>query len=92
MNFGGIRANNVRIWLFGAKAPNHGIAAVSVDGGPETLVDLYAPTRSDNELLFSSTVLPAGAAHTLRVRVTGTKNSASTGGYVPADRVEVRTS
>ena len=35
------------IQLYGAKAPHHGIAAISVDGGNETLVDRYAATHAD---------------------------------------------
>jgi len=81
--FTGVRAD-----LYAAKAPNHGIAAVSIDGGTEQLVDFYASARSDKILVWSSPSLAAGA-HTLRVRVTGNKNTASTGYTIPADRVDI---
>lgn len=76
------------IRLYGATAPHHGIAAVSLDGGAEQDVDLYAAARADQVLLYTSPTLAAGA-HTLRVRVTGRRNAASTGTVVTADRVDV---
>ncbi|GIJ45273.1 hypothetical protein Val02_21590 [Virgisporangium aliadipatigenens] len=69
-------------------AAHHGIAAVSVDGGPESTVDLYRATRAEQQALYTSAELPAGS-HTVRVRVTGTRNAASTGTVVTADRVDV---
>jgi O-glycosyl hydrolase/riboflavin biosynthesis pyrimidine reductase len=83
-----VRFHGTAIDLYGAKAPNHGIAAVSIDGGPETLVDFYAPSRIDNVVAYSSPGLSAGN-HTLKVRVTGTKNGLSSGFSIPADRVDI---
>jgi lysophospholipase L1-like esterase len=80
--------NGTQVKLYGGKASWHGIAAVSVDGGAETFVDTYAAARNDNTLLWSSPVLPAGD-HTLRVRVTGSRNASSSGTFVTADRVDV---
>jgi autotransporter-associated beta strand protein len=77
-----------RIDLHGAKAPNHGIAAVSIDGGPETLVDYYAPSRRERAFVWSAAGLPAGTK-TLKVRVTGTRNAASTGNSIAIDRVTI---
>lgn len=80
-----------QIKLYAARAPWHGKAAVSVDGGPETAVDFYSPSRVDQALVYVSPRLVAGP-HTVTVRVTGTKNSNSTGTVVTADRVDVVTS
>jgi lysophospholipase L1-like esterase len=80
--------NGTQVKLYGGKASSHGIAAVSVDGGAETFVDTYAAVRNDNTLLWSSPVLPAGD-HTLRVRVTGSRNASSSNTFVTADRVDV---
>ncbi len=80
--------NGTSLRIFGARAPYHGIAAVSVDGGPESDVDLYAPTRADQALLFTTPTL-ANATHTVRVRVTGRKNPASTEFIVNADRADI---
>lgn len=85
-----VKFTGTQIKLYGAKDPYHGIASVTIDGTVETAVDLYAPTRADNVLLYASPVF-ANGEHTLKVKVTGAKNSASAGVYVVADRVEVVT-
>jgi lysophospholipase L1-like esterase len=77
-----------QVKLYGGQAPAHGIAAVSVDGGAETLVDTYSATRRDDVQLWSSPVLAAGQ-HTLKVRTTGTKNASASGVFVVGDRVDV---
>lgn len=73
---------------YAAKWYNRGIAAVSIDGGPEELVDLYAPgvvgdtsTVSYQQLVFSKRDLPLGT-HTIRVRFTGTFNPAASSPYL----------
>jgi mannan endo-1,4-beta-mannosidase len=76
-----------RVSLYVSVAPHHGIAAVSVDGGPETTVDLYSANRAEQRLIYTSPVLASGA-HVIRVRVTGTRNSASSGTVVNADRID----
>ena len=68
------RFNGTQIKAYGTKGPSMGIVAYSVDGGAETLVDLYASARQDQQLLFTSPVLASGA-HTLKIRVTHTKNA-----------------
>jgi lysophospholipase L1-like esterase len=80
--------SGTQIALYGARAPQHGIAAVSIDGGAETNVDTYSATRSDGALLWSSPALTAGT-HRLKVRVTGMKNVSATGSYVTGDRVDI---
>ena len=85
-----IQFNGTRLDLYGARNSNHGIAAVSIDGGAENLVDFYAAARSDKALLWSASGLVFGT-HTLKVRVTGTKNAASSGTAIIADRVDVWT-
>ena len=79
-----------KIALFGAKAPHHGIAGVSIDGGIEVEVDLYSATWLDDAWLWVSDDLPSGE-HILKVRVTGEQNPASTGTTVSIDRVLVKT-
>jgi O-glycosyl hydrolase len=83
-----VRFNGTQIKVYAAKAPNHGIAAFSIDGGAETNVDFYVSSRQEQALVYSSPGLAAGA-HILKVRVTGTKNSRSSGVYIPADRVDI---
>jgi O-glycosyl hydrolase len=74
--------------VYASMTPNGGIAAFSVDNGAETYFDTYAATRVDDVALFSTPTL-ASATHTLKVRVTGLKNPASSGYNVPADRIDV---
>ncbi len=74
--------------LYGVKDTNNGIAAVSLDGGAETMVDLYATARTYTVLIWSAGGLAAGR-HTLKVRVTGTKNVSSSGYYVGPDRADI---
>lgn len=75
--------NTVR--LFGAKAPHHGQASVSINGGPAVTIDQYASSRTENTLLFSSATLATGA-HTVKVTVKGTKRSGATGTAIAIDR------
>ncbi|MGC4821463.1 family 20 glycosylhydrolase [Micromonospora sp. DT63] len=85
-----VRFTGNKIKLFVARAPNHGRAGVSIDGGPETVVDLYSPTRVDQSMVFTSGPLAQGS-HVLKVRVLNSKNANSSGTAVTADKVEVST-
>lgn len=81
-----VRFKGTQIDLFGTTAAHHGIAAVSIDDGEEELVDLYSTSTADQALLWSSPALALGE-HTLKVRVTGTKNISSTDKVISVDRV-----
>lgn len=60
------------------KRNNHGVAGVSIDGGPEGNVDLYKNTDANgSELVYTSPVL-TNTVHKIKIRWTGAKNSAST--------------
>ncbi|HEX8530241.1 MAG TPA: discoidin domain-containing protein, partial [Cytophagales bacterium] len=83
-----VRFNGTSVSIYAAKASHHGIAGVSIDGGAEVNVDYYAATRAENVLLWTSPTLAAGN-HIIKVRATGTKNAASTGTYIAADRLDV---
>ena len=74
--------------VYASMAPNGGIAAFSVDNGPETYFDTYAARRVDDVFLFATPTLASGP-HTLKVRVTGLRNPVSSNYYVPADRIDV---
>jgi O-glycosyl hydrolase len=77
-----------QVAVYGSWAPNNGILAYSIDGGAETTLDLYASSRSDDQILFVTPLMTNGT-HTLKVRVTGTKDTLSSGYWVPADRIDV---
>ncbi len=79
-----------------AKWYNRGIAAVSLDGGPEQLLDLYAPgipgdttTVQYQQVIYSVRAL-ANGPHTLKVRVTGTRSGAAAApGLITVDAFDV---
>jgi hypothetical protein len=83
-----VRFTGTSISQFGTKKSDLGILAWSIDGGPETLVDAYSPTTVSNTQWFSVTGL-SNTTHTLRVRVTGTKNPSSSGAFIDAERWSV---
>jgi len=74
--------------LYGVKDTNNGIAAVSLDGGAETTVDLYASARTYTVVIWSAGGLAAGR-HSLKLRVTGSKNASSSGYLVGPDRADI---
>lgn len=77
-----------RAALLSVADKGNGIAAISVDGGPEQRIDYYSSIRVGEQLMYVTPTLPAGQ-HTLRVRVTGDKNPASTSAVISLDRIEV---
>jgi hypothetical protein len=83
-----LRFTGTAVRLVGSRAPWHGRAAVSIDGGPETLVDYYAATRQDGVALFSRAGLAAGE-HRISIRATGTGATTATGTTVTVDRIDI---
>jgi hypothetical protein len=77
--------------VYASKDVHTGIMAASVDGGAETLVDTYAPVRADQVLLYTTPTL-ANGTHTIKVRITGTKNASSSGTTIAADRIDITAS
>lgn len=75
-----------KITFYGITAPQHGIGAISVDGGTTTPIDFYSANRTGNAALWTSATLPEGQ-HTLTMAWTGQKNAASSGTSVVVDRV-----
>jgi hypothetical protein len=80
--------NGKQVLWYGAKSSSMGVVAVSIDGGAETNVDMYAASRSDDVLLWTSPTLTSGA-HTFKARCTGTKNGSSTDYFISADRIDI---
>jgi mannan endo-1,4-beta-mannosidase len=77
-----------RAAVYVSVASHHGRAAISIDSGAETVVDLYSASRGEQRLIYTSPVLASGN-HTIRIRVTGTRNAASSGTVVNADRIDI---
>lgn len=77
-----------KIEFYSAKASHHGIVGVSIDNGAERMVDLYSATRQSAQMVFTSGAIAQGT-HTIKIRVTGTKNSAATGTYAIVDYLKL---
>lgn len=70
------------------KGPTHGIVGVSIDGGAETLVDLYGAEFAQQLKVWEKLDLTQGI-HTIKLRHTGTKNPSATNTYVITDYFKV---
>jgi hypothetical protein len=70
-------------WV-GAKNNNHGYASVSIDGGPATTVDGYAPQFDKQQVIFSKDGLRLGK-HTITITVTAQHDAASAGTWQDID-------
>jgi hypothetical protein len=80
-----LRFRGRKVALYARKAPWQGTASVSLDGGPATTVSFVASTVQEQQLIYSSPMLPAGS-HTVRV----TRNaSANQWASIVADRADV---
>lgn len=89
-NYASFKFVGTQVNLYGAKDLVNGIATVSIDGGAECNVDYYAAVRQESVLMYTSPTLTNGI-HTIKVRVTGTKNASSTGTLIPVDKVTATT-
>ncbi|MGH8791890.1 MAG: glycoside hydrolase family 43 protein [Stackebrandtia sp.] len=78
-----------QIALFSVRDVGNGYATFSIDGGDESEpVDFYSDIRVGEQPNYVSPVLEPGT-HTLRVTVTGEKNSSASAAFVSVDRAEV---
>jgi len=84
----GFNVRGTSISWVGYRGPDAGIAAVSVDGGPEVRVDTYAADFKVQEVLFTASGLE-DKPHTLRIRATGEKNISSTAAKIFVDAFDV---
>jgi methyl-accepting chemotaxis protein len=82
-----LRFRGSRVRLFGFAEANHGMAAVSVDGGEEVDVDLYGTSR--NRVNFYTSPTLARGEHTLTLRVTGEKNPNSRYIWISLEKAEI---
>lgn len=87
-NYVTVNFTGTQIKLYGFKDTMHGIMAVSIDGGAESYVDMYSSLRTGPNNIYTMTGLSSGS-HTLRIRVTGTRNNNSTNYYASVARVEI---
>ena len=80
-----LKFSGVQATYYGPRSPQAGIVAISVDGGAEKMVDLYSSVRYDNVDLYTTPLLSNGV-HTMKIRLTGTKNPAATAAAAAVDR------
>ncbi|HTL34329.1 MAG TPA: glycoside hydrolase family 43 protein [Kofleriaceae bacterium] len=83
-----IEFTGTQIALLSVRDKGNGIATFAIDGNPGAYADLYAPIRQGEQQIYVSPVLPLGP-HTLRVQVTGTKQTSSAGHAISLDRIEI---
>ena len=83
-----VRFSGVRLVWVGRVDSGNGQAKVSVDGGPDATVDLYAATTKSKQALWDTGVLDIGN-HTVTITWTGKKNANSTGTAINVDAFEV---
>jgi uncharacterized protein YjbI with pentapeptide repeats len=88
-NYATFTFQGTQVQLYMVKDPGHGIGAISIDNGPETLVDLYSPARKAYQLMWAAGNLYPGVNHTMKIRVTGSKDPRSTGSNVSIDAAVV---
>jgi methyl-accepting chemotaxis protein len=82
-----LRFRGRQVRFFGIVEANHGIGAISLDGGPEVFVDEYH-TQRESRLLWESPLLSDGE-HTVSMRATGDMNPRSRYIWTTVDRFEV---
>jgi streptogramin lyase len=85
-----ITFTGTQVKYYAAERNNRGKAAVSIDSGPETIVDEFVPSSAGvgDVLVYTSPTLAPGT-HTLTIRNTGQKNARSSGTIVDVDRVDI---
>lgn len=69
--------------LVSTRAANRGIAEIWLDGAKVDTIDLYAASAQKARVVWAAPV--AAGKHTLEVRVTGSKRTASSGTRVDVD-------
>lgn len=82
------RFTGTQLALFSVRDVGNGIAAISIDGGPETRHDYFSSPRQGQVMNYRTPKLPPGE-HTVTVRVTGEKNPRSSSAVISIDRAEV---
>lgn len=93
-HYGNVRDSYAKFRFYGTQVKvyskyfmNHGIYGASIDGGIEIPVDQYNPSVKYNTLQWTGPLMALGN-HTLKMRITGTKNISSTGYYMYVDRID----
>jgi hypothetical protein len=67
--------------------PDRGKAQIKIDGQIVTTVDLYAPTQTTAQVVWSINGLAPGVNHSIQIVSTGTKNPSATAAKVDYDAI-----
>jgi hypothetical protein len=78
-----------QVRLYSDKGPNAGIAEIQIDDEDWVMVDTYASAAAADQIIFERTGLD-NMKHTLRVRVSGEKNSSSTSNTINIKKITYR--
>ena len=77
-----------RAVLYGVAGPDQGLLNVSIDNGPTIQIDMYSPTRSEDQPVLDTGLLADGQ-HTIVFGIVGQHFSVSTGSTVTFDRMGI---
>ena len=80
--------NGTSFTWYGTKAASRGIAKIYIDGSLVDTVDTYSTSTSFKTPLYKSNTLASGT-HTVKIVVTGTKNSLSSSTQVDFDKIVI---
>ena len=83
-----LRFTGTQVRLYTAEASDHGIMAVSLDNGPQVLIDTYAANETGDVLVYTSPTLTPGS-HVLTIRATNAHDVASFGKKTSIDRFDI---
>ncbi|MGL5245299.1 MAG: discoidin domain-containing protein, partial [Sarcina sp.] len=83
---------STKFYLVATKDPGHGIMTISIDGGAEVDIDLYASERAGKKIVFESSIL-SNTQHKIVIKCSGRKNTSATGiaAFVDGIFVEIPT-
>lgn len=84
-----LRFRGTDLVIYGTRSPASGRATVYIDGVSRGTIDLYSASTAYKVTLFDSPALTDGL-HTLEIRATGTKATASKGTQVALDRIVLK--
>lgn len=84
-----LRFNGSAVKWITHKAPNHGIALVTIDGEEPELVDLFAPTNTWKSKVWTRSGL-SETTHTVTIEYTGLLNPASSSSMLGVDAFDVK--
>lgn len=81
--------NGTALKWYASKYPTHGIALLKIDQLPAVRVDLYSQIAKAGILVYATTTPLTAGMHTVTIKVTGEKNTASSNTWVEHDAFRI---